>query len=253
MEIINKTITTTIEVPAGAKILNIIQENDIVMIEFAPKFKEGDFLYSHAYDQETILIFKKIYNNRLYYYVSMENSNSLNLCELNYWINIDDFRLATEVEKQQLLYIMKKNGKQWNAEKLRIEDIPQPKFKKGDKVRIKKGISSKTNDNVDLSFAEGMDILIGKTMTVDRYTYCNNYVKCEEICWSFLEEWLEPYEELKEGDLVIFWDKDKKLARIRLYNEYIGGKHYDNTGWYWENAIKFESKEQFEKLLKGEI
>lgn len=89
---------TTIEVSAGAKILNIIQESGIVTIEFAPKFKEGDFLYSDAYDQETILIFKKIHNNRLYYYVSLEKGNWPDFCGINYWDNINDFRLATEAE-----------------------------------------------------------------------------------------------------------------------------------------------------------
>ena len=251
MEIINKTITTTIEVPAGAKILNIIQENDIVMIEFAPKFKEGDFLYSHAYDKETILIFKKIYKNRLYYYVSMENSNSLNLCELNYWINIDDFRLATEVEKQQLLYIMKKNGKQWNAEKLCIEDIPQPKFKKGDKVRIKDGVSSKTHNNIGPVFMKDMDDLIGKTMTVDRYTDDNNYVECDGIKWVFSEDWLEPYvEELKKGDLAIFWESCKEYSRIRLYIHRTIEGYHDHMGMTWVNAIKFISKEQFIEHIK---
>ena len=135
--------TTTIEIPAGTNVLNVTQESNRILLEFVPKFKEGDFLYSNAYDQGTVLIFKKIYNNRLYFYVSMEDGEHLDFCELHYWTNIDNFRLATEAEQQQLLYVMKKDGKQWNAEKLRIEDIPQRKFKPGNKVKLKDGMLDK--------------------------------------------------------------------------------------------------------------
>ena len=80
----------------------------------------------------------------------------------------------------------------------RVEEIPVRKFKKGDKVRIKHGVSSKTHYNIGPAFVGEMDDLIGKTMTVDRCSDDNKYVGCEGIYWSFLEEWLEPYvEELK--------------------------------------------------------
>jgi hypothetical protein len=64
-------------------------------------------------------------------------------------------------------------------------------------------------------------------------------------------------EEPKEGDLAIFWDHDKEFAIIRMYYRSNNGveyrRHQDIQGLYWDNAIKFESKEQFEKLIKGEI
>lgn len=143
------------------------------------------------------------------------------------------------------------------AENPCVEDIPKRKFKNGDKVRIKEGISSKTHDKIGLSFVEEMDDLIGKKMTVDRYPDGNNYVKCEGIDYSFHEDWIEPYEELKKCDLVIFWDDDKRLAVVRFYEklneseEYF--QHKDQNGFDWKNAIKFESKEQYERLIKGEI
>ena len=64
-------------------------------------------------------------------------------------------------------------------------------------------------------------------------------------------------EEPKKGDLAIFWEEKKKYATIRIYNrpikseEYV--RHKDNIGSNWKNAIKFESKEQYERLIKGEI
>ena len=101
-----------------------------------------------------------------------------------------------------------------------------------------------------------MDDLIGKTMTVDRYTDVDVYVVCNGSGWYFHEDWLEPYEELKKGDLAIFWDSNKKGAFIGVYKQPFMGtnfKHEDHRGYIWKNAIKFESKEQFEKLIKGEI
>ena len=81
-------------------------------------------------------------------------------------------------------------------------------------MRIKEGISSKTHDNVGPAFVKEMDDLIGKIMTVDSsYTYGDYYVECEEIEYAFLEEWLEPYEELKKGD------EDMPKQKFKVGNE----------------------------------
>ena len=61
---------------------------------------------------------------------------------------------------------------------------------------------------------------------------------------------------LKEGDLVIFWNFNKGTAMIGEYDYSLKDDHYphkDKMGNIWANAIKFESKEQYERLLKGEI
>lgn len=64
-------------------------------------------------------------------------------------------------------------------------------------------------------------------------------------------------EELKKGDLAIFWDDSKKCAIIRIYYRLNEGveyrRHQDIQGLNWDNAIKFESKEQYERLRRGEI
>ena len=61
---------------------------------------------------------------------------------------------------------------------------------------------------------------------------------------------------MKKGDLAIFWDDDKGLAFIGKYNGLlVNGSsfpHQDHRENVWANAIKFESKEQYIKLLKGE-
>ena len=63
---------------------------------------------------------------------------------------------------------------------------------------------------------------------------------------------------MKKGDLAIFWYFDKTQAVVRLFDNEQGDVfqtpiYVDNTGHWWANAIKFESKEQFEQLIRGEI
>ena len=63
------------------------------------------------------------------------------------------------------------------------------------------------------------------------------------------------HEEPKKGDLAIFWDEDKKYAVIRFYEQSNGSekyiRHKDIRGFIWGNAIKFESKEQYERFING--
>ena len=66
----------------------------------------------------------------------------------------------------------------------------------------------------------------------------------------------EQQEELKAGDLVICWDSDEGCAIIaefvKYYNHEIFGR-YETPLTFYNHAIKFESIEQYRKLLKGEI
>lgn len=215
-----------------------------------PKYKDGDFVVNEA---GSILIFKKEVGGFIYDHAYFSKSLwRVIFADLQTGSPIKCF--ATEDEKQRMLDALAKKGKRWNEEKLRVEDIPQPKFKKGDKVRIKKGISSKTHQHISPGFIVQMDDLIGEELTVDRYA--NGMVYTEES-YYFHEEWLEPYvEELKKGDLAIFWDSDQAEARIGAYNQFYDGSpfpHEDHIGNGFRKAIKFESKEQFEKLINGEL
>ena len=213
-----------------------------------PKYKDGDFVYEDG----RIMIFKSYPNNYHYIYYPLIGKTAF---DDNYGIDFTakSFRRATEEEKQTLLDELAKEGKRWNAENLCIEDIPVRKFKKGDKVRIKAGVSSKTHHNTIPAFVGGMDKLIGKELTVENCSE-SGFVTCDG--YYFSEDWLEPYEELKEGDLAIFWDDNKDAAVIGKYSQFTVGQpfpHSNHRGDIWKNAIKFESKEQYKKLLKGEI
>jgi len=240
-----------IKLPKGVESISVTQHDDKIVIEFIPeeaKFKRGDILKATT-TPELIVIFDKmasitafdsIYNNG-------ENSN-------DYW-SLKNFRHATKEEKQEFFDELEVKGKRWNADKKCIEDIPKRKFKVGDKVKIKDGISSKTHSGVGPGFNRTMDEFIGKELTVERYSN-DGYVLFNEdyIGYYFAEDWLEPWsDEPKKGDLAIFWDYDKDDAIIKLYDRKDHEYHYDSSGINWDSAIKFESKEQFEKVLRGEI
>lgn len=61
-------------------------------------------------------------------------------------------RLATEKEKQKLFNAIKTNGYKWNPETKTLEKLIEPKFKVGDRIRLKNGgsiieVTSVNNDS----------------------------------------------------------------------------------------------------------
>jgi hypothetical protein len=251
-----------IKLPKGVESISVTQHDDKIVIEFMPKepkFKKGDFVYEDG----RIMIIDESSENGITYHALIYPAYDLEVVYNRLYapsmtLSSLSFRYATEEEKQELIDAMKKDGKRWNAEKLEIEDIPQPKFKVGDSVMIKEGVSSKTHRYTAHSFREDMDKYIGKKLIVehvfDDVHYGITYTMTNNI-YSYAEDWLEPYtEELKKGDLVIFWDNnDNEFASIRMYDRKGYSGHYDSCGALWDSAIKFESKEQFEKILNGKV
>lgn len=94
---------------------------------------------------------------------------------------------------------------------------------------------------------------LGEILTID-FTPNDGYCYYRIGMWNFHEDWLEPYvEELKKGDLAIFWDSDQAEARIGVYNQFYDGSpfpHEDHIGNGFKNAVKFESKKQFKRFIK---
>jgi hypothetical protein len=216
-----------------------------------PQYKDGDFVVNEF---DSILILKETRDGFVFDHAYLPTYGELVIDKVAGYGGIK--RHATTEEKQRMIEALAERGKRWNAEKKCIEDIPKRKFKAGDKVKIKDGISSKTHMGVGPGFVNTMDKFIGKELTVKEYC-SRGWVVFYGDEYEFSEDWLEPYEELKEGDLAIFWDHDKEFAIIKRYYRLNKGveyrRHQDIQGLYWDNAIKFESKEQYEKLLKGEI
>ena len=103
----------TIKIPEGVEELKISQESGRVVIEFAPKFKEGDFVYE---DRRIMIIHKypNFYNIRHGPYTTTQRSGYNRVCLP---FSSPSFRFATEEEKKLLLDALEKDGKKWNAEK----------------------------------------------------------------------------------------------------------------------------------------
>lgn len=110
------------------------------------KFKDGDVVFSGL---NLISIFKGIKNGvsgSLHSYVSAcVSTNSLldsTIIEINRdcW-TLENIRLATEEEKEKLFQAIKDNGYKWNAETKALEKLIKPKFKVGDRIVEKNGIT----------------------------------------------------------------------------------------------------------------
>jgi hypothetical protein len=244
-----------IKLPKGVESISVTQHDDKIVIEFIPKkseFKNGDFVYEDG----RIMIVKDYPSS---YYALIYPKSDMNPVyngryALNMTLSSLSFRHATEEEKQLLIDAMRKDGKRWNDDKKCIEDIPERKFKAGDNVRIKDGISSETHWNIAPSFTSTMDKFIGKELTVKGYRGGFALISEDYCGYYFNEDWLEPYtEKLKKGELAIFWDYSKDGVTVRKYGEKSGLLHCDILGYIWPNAIRFESKDQLDKMLKGQI
>lgn len=135
----------------------------------------------------------------------------------------------------------------------------QQKFKAGDKVRIKDGVSSKSHRYVSPNFTEPMDEFIGKELTVGKYNSRGFVVFYEDdYRYQFAEDWLEPWsDEPKVGDWVVAWDVNRKAANVGIL-EALGGEgevlKYVVNGFEWMIAVKWDGTiEHLEKVRKGEI
>ena len=80
-----------------------------------------------------------------------------------------------------------------------------------------------------------------------------DYLKSKGKRWNYEKMVVEDV--LKVGDLVICWDgEDYQTAGIYVYTGMAGDSiNYNTNRVYWEHAVKFESIEQYKKILKGGI
>ena len=235
----------SIKIPEGVGELEISCEDGRVIIEFAPRFKEGDFVYE---DRRIMIIHKYPHFHKALVGPYSNNSAQYN-STYALPFSSHSFRFATEEEKKFLLNALEKDGKKWNAEKLCIEDIPQRKFKPGDKVKLKDGMLDKSGERP--YFTAEMVVFIGKVLTVKSYTSTGYIFLNEAGIWEFAEAWLEPYSSKPEvGELAIFWDSFKERSKIGIYKGIDSKGYRDHYNIPWFNAVKFESKEQFVKHIK---
>ena len=107
-----QTYINTIEEHLGGK-LNL----ETLEIDKQPEFKDGDIV---VYGK-SVAICRKIYKHTLCFYVSL--NEMFGLLFDDEVESSEEYRFATEEEKQQLFEALAKEGKAWDAEKKQIVDL----------------------------------------------------------------------------------------------------------------------------------
>ena len=101
---------------------------------FQIPFKDGDIISNGKF----VAIFYNFINNHLYYHCwynkKTEESKFKVDCGIGYG---SEYRYATGEEKQKLFEVIREKGYRWNSHARKIEKLIVPKFKKGNKVRVK--------------------------------------------------------------------------------------------------------------------
>lgn len=119
-----QTYISAIEERLGGK-LNL----QTLEIEKQLEFKDGDIV---VYGK-SVAICRKFYKHTLSFYVSL--NEMFGLLFADEVESSEEYRFATEEEKQQLFDALEKEGKAWDAEKKMIVDLkPKVEFKPFDKV-----------------------------------------------------------------------------------------------------------------------
>ena len=107
------------------------------------EFEDGDVL---AFDDETIVIFKDLYNSTSFHsYCHIEDGIfTISKEDMPDWWRAKGFYPATEEQCALLFRKIKEAGYHWNPETKTLEKLIEPKFKVGDKIR------HKTNNKDDI-------------------------------------------------------------------------------------------------------
>ena len=147
-----------------------------------------------------------------------------------------------------------------------IIESNEPKFKRGDILECELFGTIVIFDTYN---ADGsINLIYNNAFLLDNYDWsAKNWKHASEQSKQLLFDHLKSkgkrwnYEKmvvedvLKVGDLVICWDgEDYKSAGIYEYTGMTEDSiNYNTNQVYWEHAVKFESIEQYKKILKGEI
>lgn len=112
-------------------------------IEKQLEFKDGDIV---VYGK-SVAICRRIYKHTLSFYVSL--NEMVGLLFADEVESSEEYRFATDEDKQQLFDALEKEGKAWDAEKKQIVDLkPKVELKPFDKVLVRDSESDKWRANL---------------------------------------------------------------------------------------------------------
>lgn len=166
-----QTYISTIEERLGGKL-----NSETLEIEKQLEFKDGDIV---VYGK-SVAICRKFYKHTLSFYVSL--NEMFGLLFADEVESSEEYRFATESEKQQLFDALAKEGKAWDAEKKMIVDLkPKIELKPFDKVLVKNNPYESWKPalfwkKVDVRDLHSYMIIGGK-----RYRFCEPYEGNEHL------------------------------------------------------------------------
>lgn len=114
----------TFKIPENTREISVSETDGRIIIEFVPEvpeFKEGDIVFEDG----RVMIIKSYPNH--YYANTCPKIGALAIDE-EYGLpfTTPTFRLATPAEAQQLFDALAKDGKRWNPDTLKIEELTEP-------------------------------------------------------------------------------------------------------------------------------
>lgn len=145
-------------------------------IEKLPEFKDGDIV---VYGK-SVAICRKIYKHTLCFYVSL--NEMFGLLFDDEVESFEEYRFATEEEKQQLFEALAKKGKAWDAEKKQIVDLKSKidELKPFDKVLVRNRKTQRWNaDLFGFKSSDGVNIFYHCVCT--SWNFCIPYEGNESL------------------------------------------------------------------------
>ena len=198
--------------------------------------------------QQYICIIKDKLDKTHYPFAAIDTTGKLHIGR-GFYFNKGDVACPSNQQERQLLDDkLKESGKRFDKEKLELVDIP--KFKEGDYFVLKMG-----RDKDGLRWLSSMESYIDKILIIDKISENGNIIN-KEVGYYFHPDWCEKttapkHKEPIIGEMAIFWDTDNKKAFCATLNSMINGRYSPDGNIRFDNAILFESPEQYKAFLKS--
>lgn len=165
-----QTYIKTIEEHLGGKL-----NRETLEIEKQLEFKDGDIV---VYGKSAAIC-RKIYKHTLSFYVSL--NEMVGLLFADEVESSEEYRFATEEEKQQLFDALEKEGKAWDAEKKQIVDLkPKVELKPFDNVLVRHQKTEEWRANI-FSHTDKTDEYLDYVCVNGRWEFCIPYEGNESL------------------------------------------------------------------------
>ena len=182
-----------IAVPEGCAV-SVEKKDNFVIITFEPEKwepKDGDVIVleeNENYFYSIIIYAGESKEGRIKAYVGFFDIGSrikIDTSSEGFWGKIENYRPATEEEKQRLFDALAKEGKRWNAEEKRIEDLPRWRALYNENYYL---ISSGLTVDCQSEIGHSVD---------DKRYYAGNYFKTREAAEEVAEQIREIFKNSK--------------------------------------------------------